>query len=218
METVPVKIISKKDFAELAGVGGSAVTLAKKKLGAAVVGKKINLLHPNAQAYIKDKPLREARYGPRNSKKLSSVSSEDVRPDFTSLPVPKNIPKPVIPDELANLTLQEIVNRYGSLSEFHQFVSVQKNLSDYLNKNHKFEVSRKILIDKNSQGKILFEFLELLANRLLNDIPMTLSKRVIPIVKNSGDEAFYLVQKECHAQNSRALQICKDTLIRNLQT
>ncbi len=109
------------------------------------------------------------------------------------------------------------MDRYGSLAEYNHFVLVQKNLSDYLNKNLKFETSRKVLIDKNSQGKVLFEFLELLATRLLNDIPLTLANRIIPIVKNSPDEALYLIRNECHAHNSRALQICKDALIRRLK-
>ncbi len=218
MSEITVKLVTQKDFAEMAGVSPSNINRIKKRLGAAVIGRKIDANHASAQSYIAERPIRDER----DRRSLTRLNSPKVNPavnpgNYAYPDAPEETPKVVVPEKLAGLTLQEIVETYGSLNEFSVYVSTQKNLTDYLTKSFKFKDSRDKVVDKSFQGKIIFEMLEVLFDRLVNDVPFSLAQRVVAIVKLNSDDALNEAQKEYSEANSRALRICKDNLIQQLQ-
>ena len=218
MDEEPVKLVTQKDFADMAGVSPSNINRIKKRLGAAVVGRKINANHALAQTYIAERPLREER-DRRSLDRLNKTKSNPAvnTRNYVYPDAPKELPKIVVPEKLANMTLKEITETYGSLAEFSIYVSTQDKLTTYLTKHYKFKDSRDKVVDKAFLAKIIFEMLELLFERLVNDVPGTLAQRVIAIVKRKTDDVQHKVQKEYEDANSRALRICKDNLIQQLQ-
>jgi len=208
MEQSEVKLISQVAFSKLAGVTAGAITYQIKKLGDAAVGRKININHINAQAYIADK---EAQREIKALEKPAIRNGKIINPD-----VPSEPPQQVVPAELANLTLQEIVDLYGSLPQFRAYVSTQKEFDAYKNNNLKWRQNRGQLIDKKFLATVCLEALELLFSRFVDDLPLSLSSRVKAIAQRGDDDADYLITQEIVAVNSRALKICKDTIISRL--
>lgn len=215
-----MNLISKKDFAERAGATPGAISHIFKKDHPACVNNKINLNHPEAKIYLEQKAFRLERKKQRqiqNETPFSDSRPANLNTDFVAPDIPEEENKPVVPEVLANLTLEEIVMKYGGLPGFKMYVSTLKEFNSYQAKKLKYDEDRGELINKNYEAKILFEALELLFERLVNDIPHELTQRIISIVKRGDDDMALLVQNEYTAANSRALKICKSDLLERLE-
>lgn len=207
-----VNLITKKDFSELAGVNPSAITQAFPKDHPACSGTKINPEHPDAKAYIAQKPFRDQKKELKNQSISSKNSTHSIPSEGPIVASP-----PAIPDELAKLTLEEIVQQYGGLPGFKMYITTAKELDDYRNKRLKFEERRGDLVSKKYEAKLLFETIELLFERLVKDIPVEVTQRVIAIIKRGELDADLMAQKEYTNANSRALKICRDELLDRLK-
>jgi hypothetical protein len=205
-------LITKKEFSKLSGVNPSSVTHVFPRDHPACDGTKINVDHPEAKTYIAQKVFRDERKKLRNQ----SISQEGSS-DFAAPDIPLATSPIAVPDALAKLTLEEIVRDYGGLTGFKIYISTAKELDDYRNKRLKFEERRGDLVDKKYEAKLLFETIELLFDRLVNDIPIEITQRVIAIIKRGGDDADLLAQREYTSANSRALKICQGELLERLK-
>ena len=210
-----VDIISKKEFAKLAGVNPSAVTQAFPKTHPACEGPKINKNHPEAIAYIAQKPFRDEKKALK--KQNINDDSSNYNHSFVVPEVPNQPPKLEIPEALAKLTLEEIVQTYGGLAGFKMYIKTAKDLEDYQTSRTKHAEKRGDLIDKSYEAKLLFEALEMLFDRLVNDIPGEVTQRVISIIKRGEVDSDLVVQKVYTEANSRALKICKNELLDQLK-
>lgn len=209
------KLIKQKEFAALAGVTPAAITQIKNRLGAALVGKKIDVNHPLAQAYLEE---RKAKQSKTPAPGFPEIPREKIggMEDGQIVLSDSLARKSEIPSDLAGLTLGEIVERFGSVPEFSSYVKAQTNLEDYQTKRAKRRELRGKLINKEHEARVVFGIVEALSRRLLTDIPQTLSRRVVAIAFQEPVEADYRVQEEIKAANSNALKICQNALLRRL--
>ena len=224
MSSETKKLVTQKEFARLCGITPGGVNYAKKNLGGAVEGRRININHPLALAYReKHNPSGILPGIPDFSKDEESSHGDEFSQDQQAngkdrIPeVPDSIPAPVVPEELADLTLSEIVERYGSLSEFRVYVSAQKDLSDYQMKHLKYQDRRNELIEKRFFANVIFEIVENLYKNLVEDVPMTVAQKTIAIARREPENALHLVQREYERANGKQLKICKETLAEKLK-
>ena len=210
MPELPLKLVKQKDFAALAGVIPQTITKIKKRLGEAVVGRKININHPLAQAYLQERDVKSSDVLNSPGDK-SGVQGER---GLKNLAKPQNVPE--VPDEIANLTLLEIVKLYGGMPGFQQFLTAHTKLADYKNKQLKWELSRQELISKKQEAKVVFEALEQLFKRFVNELPISQAQKVIAIAHENRVDANYQIQTALREMNSNALSICKNRMIKRL--
>ena len=207
------KPITKKVFAAQLGVYPSAITAKFPKGHPALVGNKIDPSHEAVQEYIREREIRQQQ-PPVSPNRAQPIQ----QPTFIAPAIPEDVPKPQLPEELASLTLEEIVNLYGHLPAFKSYVSGLKELENLKLKNTKHQHERGLLIAKAHEGKILLEILEMLFKRLVNEIPKIGIKRIISIVRRNEADSEIEAVKAYQEINSRALNICKNEILTRLET
>jgi hypothetical protein len=195
----------------MVGVTPAVITKKFPEAHPAVLQRKIDLEHEDIKLYIEQ---RKTKLG------VSELSLRlDKPPEIanSSVPAPpREVSKQELPEELAALTLAEIVEKYGHLTAFKAHVNALKELESYRAKQMKFAKDRGDLIDKELEGNLIFEILEGLFKRLVQDVPLTVTQRVISIVKKNDDDMEMLSQREYQAANSRALKVAKSEMIERL--
>lgn len=208
-----LRFINKISLAAMAGVSPATISGKFPKSHPGVISGKIDLQHPEVQAYLSYRESYDIQ---------PQVSSKRVIPagkaQFSAPAIPEDIPKPKLPEELASLTLQEIVDLYGHLPGFKSYVSVLAELENLKIKTTKNQHSRGLLIDKAQEGKTLLEILGMLFKRLVDEIPKTGIKRIIGIVKRNEDDAEIAAIKAFQEINGKALEICKNEILTRLET
>ena len=182
------KLIIQAEFASEAGVSREAVRKASTRgLKAAMVDGFVDIAHPDAQAYIRrqhDKKTKKpptARPKPPSKKHVATKSKSK----------PATPPKPIASGEamplrfteaealagVFDLTLRELVSRYGTARQFKGFVDASKVLADIRNKDLKSAELEGTLIPRSMVKTHMFGAIENNNLRLLTDMPKTLSRR-----------------------------------------
>jgi len=213
------KLIKQKDFADLAGVKPPAITQAKPRLGEAVVGRKIDVNHPLAQQYLEDREQRQAaqiartpdiRISPRDN-----IQGAGAVQNFVVSQVQGS--RPTVPEELAGLTIQEVVEMWGGVPAFTAYVKAQSALTDYMAKKTNSEHKRGELIDRGQQARASFEAIELLFKRFLTDHPRMLASKVVDLARQKKANVAFKVEQEIRAANTNILKICQNSIVNRLR-
>lgn len=203
--------ISKREFAKLVRVTPAVITKKFPESHPAVSLRKIDLDHEDIKLYIEQ---RKTKLGvPELSLRL------DKSPEKENSLAPAmllDVPKQELPEELTAMTLGEIVEKFGHLIAFKMHVGALKELEVYRAIQMKYAKARGNLVDKESEGNLIFEILEGLFKRLVEDVPRTVTQRVISIVKKNDDDMEMLSQREYQAANSRALKVAKSEMLERL--
>ena len=203
--------VPKKQFAEMAGVTAGAITRQFPESHPAVHLRKIDLDHSEVRAYLQKKDAKKNQ-PPKPPKKPTAPKSDE----NTAVEMPLEVPKQEFPEELYAMTLKEIVDTYGHIASFSNHVKALKELESYRSKQQKNEKDRGELVDKKVEGNLIFEVLEGLFKRLVDDIPQTVTRRVIAIAKKGDDDAELLIQREYQDATSRALKVCQTEILERL--
>lgn len=167
--------------------------------------------HLEVRAYLEKKEAKKNQ--PPAPPKKSTAPKSDKN---TAVEMPEEVPKQEFPDELYALTLREIVDKFGHVAAFKAHVAALKDLESYRATQQKNEKDRGKLVDKEIEGNLIFEVLEGLFKRLVEDAPLAITRRVIAIVKKGDDDAELLVQREYQDSTSRALKVCQTEILERL--
>ena len=215
MNELPQKLVKQKDFAVLAGVTPQVVNYNKKNLGGAVVGRKIDVNHPLAQSFIQANIINNVDVLNAPSEKIG-VGGKNVSRSV-SIELKKSEDQPVLPEEIESLTLREIIKFYGSMPGFQAFLAAHDKLTGLKTKQIKQDAVRRVLIDKQYEGKLAFEAIELLFKRLTADVPDNLALKVISLANEKKQAAAFAIKREIITAISNVLKACQNTLIKNLE-
>lgn len=198
------RLIKKTEFAEEAGVSRAAVTKAcAGALKATVVGKLIDIDHPDAIAYIQSK----------RTKKIVAPTKKAIKPrkakDTKKKPAAKTVTTPEPPNEeshfsedddikdVLHLTLAEIVERHGTSSQFRVWVDAKKAIVDVQTRVVKLAALQKTLIPRALVENHIFGAIETGNLRLLRDTSKAATRKLFTLAKAGGslDEGELLVRK-----------------------
>lgn len=153
--------ISKSALAERKGVSRGAVTKACYPGGpleaALLAGGRIDIEHPATKAWL-----------------AAGTAGAATAPKVT---LPEGIPSPEDIEALGHLTLQEIVDRYGTVGAFIDHVDARKKIAE----THRVELANAEtegrLIDRELVKKHVFGAIDAVNRRLLGDAVKTLIRR-----------------------------------------
>lgn len=163
------ELVTRTQLAKMIGCQRGGVTRALDgKLGAAMVGQKIDTSHPEAVAYINT-----------NKARLAARAERDQR---DNAPVVHNAKV----EKYMDLTLRDIVSFFGTDIEFIDWIKAVKAIEDVKEKRIKNEVSLNNLIPRDYVSQHVFSMLDTVNTRLLTDSPRTIAARVIE-AHNSGE-------------------------------
>jgi len=113
---------------------------------------------------------------------------------------------------LENLTVKEIVMKFGTVQGFKQWVDALRSISDYQYRDIRIQESRGDLIPRAVVESQVFPLIDVCFQRLVTDMPDTLCKQIIARVEGGGPEVAVDVQKMIHDMASRILLNTKKSL------
>jgi hypothetical protein len=195
------KLITKNQFAKLAGVHRTAVSKAmtEGKLKAAAVDDRIWVDHPDAVAYLKkDRKTRQsaAKKAVRRKpdKKAPKVSDSDKNTDGDPTSGGNGAPEPgpLVTDagldisRYADLTLRELEGRFGSVRALKDWLEALKKIEDIREKRLNNEEVQRALISRELVKTHIFGFLDAGNRRLLGDTPKTIARRLYALARSDA--------------------------------
>ena len=191
----------------MAGVSPAAVTFAaSKSLAAAVVGGRIDASHPDAIAYVqKHNPGQRVPtvetvprgHAARNAAKKTSGGGN---------PNPSAIPENI--QEMADLTLREVTDRYGTDIALCDYLKAVKQIEDIAEKRMKTAALRGELVSRHAVEIGMVSPVSLAFKKLLSDGARTIARRMSAMVQGGSTveecEAYVSDQIGAHIRPAKA--------------
>lgn len=161
------KIVSRAEFAKLAGVGKSAITEASKPgglLAAARVGKSIDAEHPDCVAYLKRSTRR------RTKRRIAEAEASQSDPDLVA---EHDADTAAELAQIGHMTIQEVVDEFGTKHAFAHWLDALKRMEDIRKLRLSNDETEGALIRRDFVKTYLFGAVDAMTRRLLNDLPAT---------------------------------------------
>lgn len=209
------RLISQSELARWGNVSRNTVNKATKPGGVlydTVVEKKIDVDHPLALQWLRDHgvvelpavgkqpaPKRERPKAPATAAKADDAPTEALPYDL---------------EDLENLTVREVVFRYGSVDGFKRFVDSLKNIAEYKHRELRVRTQRGELIERSAVAGVIFPMIDVAFARLVSDVPESVSKQVIARVEAGGPDTNADVVQLIRDANSRVLKNVKQSTSR----
>ena len=222
-------LVSKAAFAQMADVSAPAITKAcKAQLAIVLVGKKIDADHPEAKAYIRrNKGKRKARSA--QSRELRKRGRPAAKPKPQRKTTAKKQPNVDTSDaedflnedpnadiaEFLDLTLRQVVVRYGTEQRFSEWLRSVKILEDIKKAQIANAEKEGGLVSRSLVQHSVISPIITAHNRLLNDTPPTIARQVALMVK--ADEPVEACEKWIREQFSSHIQPMKDRIMKALK-
>lgn len=210
------RIISKAELSRWAGVSRAAVTKACKSfLSDAVLPSGVDVTHPLVRDWLRGHgvdtlPEVSAAAKQKGSKRTRKAPARKPQPKQS---VAQPTPPPAVHDleHLEDLTIREVVMRYGSVDGFKRFVDSLKSISEYKYKELRAKQQRGDLVERHKVAGLVFPMIDVAFSRLVTDVPVAVSKSVVARVQSGGPETYTDVQKIIRDANSRVLKNVKQS-------
>lgn len=215
------RIISRAELARWAGLHKSnAARACQGKLADAVLPTGVDAEHPLVRAWLashgvdklpdlpkkSDAVKTNKKKQPKKSPAVKTVVAEPV-------PVATNTPDPFDLEHLEDLTIREVVMRFGSVDGFKRFVDALKSISEFKYKELRAKQQRGALIERTKVAGIVFPMIDVAFSRLVSDVPDSVSKLVMARVQSGGSETLIDIQKMIRDANSRVMKNVKQSVI-----
>jgi len=185
------QIVSRAKYARIAGISRAMVTkLSKGPLAAACSREGVDLAHPDAVADLAKRGI--------------------ARPERDPEPETGNL------DDLLDLTVREITDRYGSARGFEDWVNLRRKIAATRKLEIQNEEKAGALLHKDFVRNHLFSALETLSRRLLTDTPKTITRKVYSFARSGTplEEA----ERETRGLISGQLELAKDSIVKSLKS
>ena len=162
-----MKLIDKKDFAELAGVSRPAVSRffrapkdgkAAGKLYAAVFEGKVDIHHPAAMEYLENNKNKEYPRKPveTSSSKKSADKDADTPIDFS---------------ELSGMSVEQISKEFGTTGKLNVALAAAKDIALIEKINIQNQKSRGQLVEREMIEKHIIGYIATFQHKILSDVP-----------------------------------------------
>jgi len=173
---------------------------------------KINWWHPSVQAWKKEReeeaaakgqPVEQIKSGNPTAKKLNEGS--------------RHINTEVTFQEIEDLTIKEVVERYGGMIGFKNFVDALKSMSDWKAKETKYQEIRGKLVSINPVADSLFSILNTCLRWIVGEYPVAITDRLIAIAKSDRDTARIEIIELQEEELSKRIKETKEDVTRKLR-
>jgi len=186
------KLLSKADFARIAGVSKQAVGKAMRegKLKEAAFGDRVDQNHPDAVTYAKRRRSAKGRpmADPKDISSSGTGTNADGDPTSNGNGAPPHAA--LVTDtgldisRYADMTLRELVDRFGSVRALKDWLEALKKIEDIREKRLNNEEVQRQLISRELVKTHVFGFLEAGNRRLLGDTPKTIARRLYALARS----------------------------------
>jgi hypothetical protein len=195
------RLVTRRELSRIAGVSDSAISKACGRAGKlgelapACVDERIDVDHavrylkkhgrrPPPRPREREEPPSDVR--PYRPEQDESVASEEPPPRFIRVAMTGGEGPQSIEDieRFADMTLREIVNRFGSMTAHRDWLDMRKKQVDIHEKELKNRQTDGELIPREAVRVHVFGVLEELHKRLLQDVPKNLVRTIYGMAKS----------------------------------
>jgi hypothetical protein len=120
-------------------------------------------------------------------------------------------------NELGDLTLREVADRFGTLMAFRDVVKALSLHADMRNKEGIAAKRRGELISRDIFSNTLVPLVDMAFKRLVNEAPQALTEQIIARVLAGGDDLKVDVEALIRQENSGILTDCRTTMVSELE-
>lgn len=181
------KLISKSDFARLVNVSPAAINKQlKARLKNVTVGKRVDASHPDALMYIRERIKLGKCPDPgmdfwENTSILPSTNTPTPMPPVKppAPPPPEQVEIPEDIEAVADLTIRQVVEKFGTVTAFSDWLKAMKSIADIKEKHLKNDISLGRVIDKEYVANFMFGAFETAFSQLVNDSPRTIAATLV---------------------------------------
>lgn len=213
------RIISKAELARWANVSRAAVTKAcKGPLYDAADSKGVDASHPLVRQWLSAHGVTDL---PAESDPVKPEPKKRRRARTTAKTPPPEPPKAAPPDQTAtvpyelrdleNMTVREVVMKFGSVDGFKRFVDSLKNIAEYKHRELRVRQQRGDLIEREKVAGLVFPLIDVAFARLVSDVPESVSKMVVARCEAGGPDTTADVMALIRDANSRVLKNMKQS-------
>lgn len=210
------RFISKAQLARWANVARSTAKRAcDGPLYDATTDSGVDVEHPLVVEWLDAHGCHEipTESAPAPTKKAKTTKKPKPKPTVpnTTPAKPTARPEPHDLEHLEDLTVREVVMRYGSVDGFKRFVDSLKSISEFKYKELRAKQQRGDLIEREKVAGLVFPMIDVAFSRLVTDVPDSVTKLVIARVESGGADTAADVQKIIRDANSRVLKNVKQS-------
>lgn len=212
-------LTSKADLARLAGVSRAAVTKAAQgALADAVTDGKIDISHPVVVEWLTSKatapePVEIRKASPRPAATIKQPANNTTTPTVSHKPSLELTGAGYDVTQLENLTIREVVMRYGSVEGFKRFVESLKSIAEYNFRELKIKTQRGELIQRDLVVGALLPLVDVAYQRLVSDVPAAIIQQVVARLESGGVDAVLDCEKIIRDAISKVLKSTKESII-----
>jgi len=200
------KLISQSEFSRLVNISTAGVAkLVKTRLVNATVGKRVDIQHPDAVEYLKSK------LGKGIVTELISVPIE--KPPAP--PPPEQVELPEDIEAVADLTIRQVVEKFGTVTAFGDWLKAMKSIADIKEKHLKNDAALGRVIDKEYVANFMFGAFETSYSQLVNDAPRTICATIVE--SHEAGESIEVLQQQAQKIISSQIKGVKDKLKKALK-
>ena len=212
------RIISKAELARWGGVSRQAVSKLCKPgalLFDAASSKGVDVEHPLVVEWLGGHDVDQIPEPGQNPAAQTDQPKTSTRKKTASAPRLPTMPSPPRGvEDLENMTVREVVMRYGSVDGFKRFVESLKNIAEYQHRQLRVRQQRGELVERDKVAGVVFPLIEVAFSRLVSDVPEAVSKQVVARVESGGPETTADVVALIRDANSRVLKNLKQSAAR----
>lgn len=178
---MPQQLVTRSEFARMAGVSPAAVTQAcsRGELGDAMHGRRIDAAHARARAYLK----RNRKNG---RTKVAAPVETPVLPASSDGEIHLAGVTPEDAALIADLTTREVVRRFGTMTQFRDWLDSLKRIEEIREKRIKNDEATGRLIPREPVKAYVFAAIDAVNRRLLSDAPKSIAARLDAMTKSGA--------------------------------
>lgn len=201
------------EIADILGVSRQAVQKLCKPGGkfepALNDKRKINRWHP---VIIQHKEDLDAK---RKTDPITAAVSEPKKKQTISI---NGDGHEITVEEIENLTLKQIVERYGGISGFKIYAETLDKMATWKNREMKYQKDRNKLVEKDILGRSLFSIIDLAFKQIVSEYPGSITDQLIAIAKGDRETARIDVVALQEKALSRIMKGIKAEVVKGLKS
>lgn len=179
------RLVSKTQFAALARVTQAAITKAcKGPLADALEGVRIDLDHVCAQQYLEGKGIDPTELSDRLTASVAAPAASRQTDPPNAATEASSLGGDV--GSIAELTIRQIVERFGTEVRFKDYLSNLKAIEDIRSKRLQNEEAEGALIERERVKTHVFGMIDGAHRRLLTDAPKTIARRLYAMARSES--------------------------------
>lgn len=205
---------SQSEIADICGVTKQAIQKqCRTKFKDALNEKgEINRWHPAVIAY---KELQDEKRKQSVDPLVKPTKTKEA-PQIKSIPI-NGSGEEISIEEISNLTLKQIVDKWGGISGFRPYVDAMAKMTEWKIKDQKYRAERRELIEKEPTAQALFTIINMMLSRIVNDYPNIITDRLIAKARSSKKTARIDVVELQQQTLSEIIKAAKKELVAELK-